>query len=247
MNIALSAVIIFILLIPPLAFYLSYSFGRMPKAGPKFTLPDGILASAIISLFVHCVSIVLLKQQIRFDIFLKIMSGDVKDVEREVPNGLFAHYMKQFAIYNIVLLVLFVAAGRVARSLVKASGYNMPQREFFRLNNHWWYLFNGKNMNVGKYDTVFIDALVETKEGPVIYSGFLIDFICEGEKLDRIYLGDAYRKKLGFPNSDANAQQIDGDIFSLSYDKIVNLNLSFVDLSMMDIQPDPELEEANME
>lgn len=50
MNIALGAVIIFILLIPPVAFYLSFSTSSVSNAKPsgKFSLLDGILATAVI-------------------------------------------------------------------------------------------------------------------------------------------------------------------------------------------------------
>lgn len=81
MNIALSAVIIFILLIPPIAFYVSYSFGNYSKAGPKFSLLDGVLASAIISLFVHTIAICFISREVRFDILLKMMGGEIKSVE----------------------------------------------------------------------------------------------------------------------------------------------------------------------
>lgn len=234
MNIALSAVIIFILLLPPIVFYLSYSFGRFPKTGPKFTLLDGVLICATISLIVHSVAIVALRSEIHFDVFLLLMGGEIKEVEQTVPNGLFASYMKQFAIYNIILLSSALVAGRVARFLVIKTGYNRPQKELFRLHNHWWYFFNGKNINIEEFDAVHVDAMVETKEGPVIYTGILIDFICDGEKLDRIYLGDVLRRRLRFDEAgmpvpaEAVPNNIDGEIFSLSYDKIINLNLRFI-------------------
>ena len=38
MNIALSAVIIFLLLLPPIAFYFAFSLGKYPKSGPKIGL-----------------------------------------------------------------------------------------------------------------------------------------------------------------------------------------------------------------
>ena len=72
MNIVLTAVVIFILLIPRIAFYFSYSSGSKAKTGPKFSLLDGILASAIISLFVHTIAILFIHDEIRFDILLKV-------------------------------------------------------------------------------------------------------------------------------------------------------------------------------
>jgi hypothetical protein len=80
MNLALSAVVIFILLMPPIVFYLSFSYGRYPRAKPKFAFLDGILASAIISLFVHALALLLLRKEIRFDILMKVFGGELKDL-----------------------------------------------------------------------------------------------------------------------------------------------------------------------
>src|SRR5437868_3207667 len=107
MNIALSAVVIFILLIPPLAFYLSYTFvNRQPKAGPKFSLLDGILASAIISLFEHAIAVAIISKEIRFDILLKLLGGELKDVESKISNKQFSQALKDFAVYNFCILTV---------------------------------------------------------------------------------------------------------------------------------------------
>ena len=235
MNIALSAVIIFILLIPPIALYISFSYGQFPRSGPKFSLLDGILITAIISLFVHSLAIAFIKQEIRFDIFLKLLGGEIKDVEKKITNNEFGIYIRQFAIYNFCMLVLFILFGRILRFIVLRLKLNNGQNNLLRLNNRWWYFFNGIENNIENFDLVFVDAVVDTKECTMIYSGFLIDFVCDGEKLERIYIGDVVRRKLK-PGENGNesetepttALQIPGDIFSISYEKIINLNLRFI-------------------
>lgn len=226
MNIALSAVVIFILLISPIAFYLSFSYGRFPKAGPKFTLLDGMLASAIISLFVHSIALwILWNQEIRFDLFLKILGGEVKDIH--VDNRSFARYIRSFALYNAIILVIFILLGRLVRWIVRIW-YNHGQIELLRLNNRWWYFFNGLESDIETFDLVFVDAVVDTKEATLIYSGFLINFVCEGEKLNRIYLGDVVRRRLGTQDAELIEISVPGEIFSISAEHIINMNLRFI-------------------
>jgi hypothetical protein len=240
MNLALSAVVIFILLMPPIVFYLSFSYGRYPKANLKFSFLDGVLASAIISLFVHASGVFVLDKEVRFDILLKIFSGDLKDLEHKISNADLMHCIQHFALYNFTLLFIFILLGRLARYLVVHLKHNNAQSELLRLNNRWWYFFNGYESGGRFLDMVFVDAVVETKECTVIYSGWLLDFVCEGERLDRIYLEDVLKRKLEVNNAgnqDAEAKlssaiSVPGDKFSISYDNIVNLNVSFVKLEV---------------
>lgn len=236
MNIALSAVIIFILLIPPIALYISFSYGPFARSGPKFSLLDGILITAIISLFVHSLAIAFIKQEIRFDIFLKLLGGEIKDVEKKITNNEFGIYIRQFAIYNLCMLFLFILLGRILRIIVFRFKLNNGQNDLLRLNNRWWYFFNGVEYDIENFDLVFVDAVVDTKECTMIYSGFLVDFVCDGEKLERIYIRDVVRRKLksgdngneSVTDTSSTALQIPGNLFSISYEKIINLNLRFI-------------------
>lgn len=249
MNIALSAVIIFILLFPPIAFYISYSFGNFPKAGPKFSFPDSVLATAIVSLFVHAIAISLIPNEIRFDILIKLLGGEIKAVESSMPNQTFSKSIQQFAIYNFVILFLFTLLGRIARFIVIRSSLNNGRNNLFRLNNRWWYLFNGYESDIESFDLLLLDAIVETKDGTMIYSGYLINYICNGEDLERIYLRDAVRKEFKVLDADGNVINqtgtpitIPGETFSIDYKNIINLNLRFLELTDP-LEADKELEE----
>lgn len=238
MNIALSAVIIFILLIPPIAFYVSYSFGKnFSKSGPKFSFLDGVLASAIISLFVHAIAICFISDEIRFDLLLKILGGEIKDVEHKISNKTFSTAIKDFAFYNFIILIVFIISGRIVRIIVVSRDLNNGENELFRLNNKWWYLFNGYESGISTFDLLLIDAVVDTQDGTIIYSGFLVNYICYGEELDRIYLRDVVRRE--FKTMDINDKlqnnfgvpvTIPGETFSIPYKIISNLNLKFIEL-----------------
>lgn len=165
------------------------------------------------------------------------MGGEIKSVEHIISNKTFSASIKQFAFYNFIILVVFIAAGRMVRFTVKRAGYNNGQYELFRLNNRWWYLFRGYENEVSNFDLLSVDAVVDTKDGTIIYSGFLVNYTCNGEELDRIYLRDTVRRE--FKTADVNGKlqnvagipvTIPGDTFSIPYKIISSLNLKFIEL-----------------
>ncbi len=236
MNIALGAVLIFILLIPPLAFYITYNFGREAKPGPKFSLLETILASAVLSLFVHAIALMFIQKEIRFDVLIKLAGGELKDISATVPNKEFKHLVLQFALYNLIIVILFIALGRFARWFSMHYGWDDGRSEMFRLHSRWYYFFNGLESNIDHFDLLYIDAVMDTKDGTMIYSGFLVEYICEGETLDRILIKDAVRREFKTPKDGTTVLQnlpgqpmsIPGHLFSIPYKNCINLNLSFI-------------------
>jgi hypothetical protein len=236
MNIALSAVIISILLIPPVVFYLSLYIGRYPRAIPKFSLFEGILASAVISLFIHAIAILFISTDIRFDILIKVLGGDLKNVENSIPNKDFKKAITDFAYYNVAVLLCMILLGRTGRKILQATNLHATN-EIYNLYNKWWYFFSGNYSDITEYDLVFIDAVVDTNDGTIIYSGFLMNFETKNGELDRIYLKDAVRREFKRQSNNQNPMlinepgapaQIPGATFSLKYDKIINLNVNFI-------------------
>lgn len=178
MNIALSAVVIFILLLPPIAFYISFAFGKFSKSGPKVGLLEGIMLSAVFALILHTMGIILIRREIRFDIFALLIGGDLKAISSLVPNTAFKKYFQQFALYSSLLALIAVIAGRFFRWRLNQSHFH-ARSEALRLYNHWWYLFCGYNIDSRSnqrqprlFDIVFVDALVNTNAGTMLYSGY---------------------------------------------------------------------------
>ncbi len=79
MHLALGAVLLAILLIPPLIFYYCYSAGSYAKAVPKLSLLEYLLISAVLSLLLHCVIIDLWQLDIDFEFLFRILSGHVSE------------------------------------------------------------------------------------------------------------------------------------------------------------------------
>lgn len=244
MNIALSAVIISILLIPPIIFYISFYLGKYPRAIPKFSLFEGILGAAIISLFIHAIAIHFISFEIRFDILLKLLGGELKDIERKTSNDEFNNLITSFAYYNICLLFIMVLLGRLLRKVLLWTNWH-SKFPILNLYNKWWYVFNGYYNNIEETDLVFVDLVVDTKDRTVIYSGFLINFDFVNGDLERLYLKDTMKRDFIKGSSDEASEQttsnavpygIPGDLFSIAYKNILNINVHFISI-------DNELEE----
>jgi len=232
MNIALSAVIIFILLMPPIAFYLSFTFGRFAKGGPG--LLEGLMLSAIFSTVLHGIVLYFIKAETRFDILALLLGGDLKTFNITVTNGTFKNLFLAFVKYNSILISTSIIAGLCFRWLSERFGWH-AQSELFRLYNRWWYLFQGHKIQwfanqstPPDFDIVFVDVLVNTNAGTVIYSGYLVDFVCSGETLDRIYLSETIKREFKQNSGSGEARAIDGETMVIPYSNIINMNLHFV-------------------
>jgi hypothetical protein len=247
MNIALSAVIIFILLLPPIVFYISFVFGKFQKANPRVGLLEGVMFSAVFAVVMHSTSLLFIKGEIRFDILALLIGGDLKTINTLVPNKEFRKYFQQFTLYTSILTIIAIVSGRYLRWRLYKSRYHVKS-EIFRLYSHWWYLFNGYNIkdyndqqNPRLFDFVFVDALVNTNAGTMLYSGCLVDFVCHGEALDRICLSGTQKREFKITgmnekgniliNEPGPSKTIKGDTMSIPYTSIININLHFLSIS----------------
>jgi len=234
MNIALSAVVIFILLLPPIAFYLSFTFGRFAKTGPKLGLLEGLMLSAIFSILLHGIALYFIKTETRFDVLALLLGGDLKGFNATLTNAVFKNLFLAFVRYNSLLVFFSVLAGTCARWIVNKTGLH-AKLELIRLYNRWWYLFQGYKVDefnnqpaLPDFDIVFVDVLVNTNAGTVIYSGYLVDFVCSGETLDRIYLSETIKREFKQNSGSGEARAIDGETMVIPYSNIINMNLHFV-------------------
>jgi hypothetical protein len=260
MNIALSAVVIIILLLPPIAFYLSFNLGTFPKAGPKFGLVEGAMYSALISILIHAIALVIIPGEIRFDILALLLGGDLKTFGSSVSNRSFHTMFLSFAWYNAILNISLILLARICRLLVQRLGWHVNSA-FFRMYNYWWYLFRGYKVDEVidrrrplEFDIVFVDVLVNTNSGTMIYSGYLLDYICFEESLDRIYLSETIKREFKINqfnekgnilvNEPGEPKEIDGNTMVIPYASIINMNLHFITLpeEFEDLANDPTLE-----
>jgi hypothetical protein len=246
MNIAFSAVIISILLIPPVVFYISLYYGRYSRATPEISIFEGILSAAVISLLIHCVAISICSDVVRFDLMLQLLGVQFGPAKKPPELSVLSYAFKSFARYNFWLLLFMLGLGRLVRlGLLKSKWHiNVP---IFQLYNKWWYVFSAYRPNGDRYDLVFVDVLAKFGDKLILYSGFLENFDLKGGDLSNIYLKDAvFRPYTGEiideTPSDADlpkTKSIQGNSFCIKYEVVINMNLTFVYIDQIET-PSPE-------
>lgn len=108
----------------------------------------------------------------------------------------------------------------------------------FRYENIWHYIITAKYFQVkrsqfelskGEIDDIEITycvVLVSIGGENILYNGILIDYqLGHDGGLDMIYLKDAKRRLINNPRG--NYENIDGNIFIIKYENVINLNLTF--------------------
>jgi hypothetical protein len=103
-------------------------------------------------------------------------------------------------------------------------------------------VFNGYYSGIKEPDLIFIDVVADTKEGTVIYSGYLINFDFTNGELERVYLKDTLKRDFLSKKGTAEPYEIPGDIFSIAYKTILNINMHFIilDNSLDEIENLPD-------
>lgn len=161
----------------------------------------------------------------------------------------------------LILMVYFISSffGYISYKLVRLTSIDcyIP---VFRFKNYWHYLIkskkiNGKKNSKNKYLYTNADVLIDGKEKPELYSGYVQNYFIDSltNKLSCIILKDAY-KFISIPNnhnSDIETsinnneniyerhkiysektiykKYIPGDILTLFDDRIININLTYVE------------------
>jgi hypothetical protein len=248
MNIAFSAVILFVLLLPPVAFYVSFCYGRFQKGKPQWSSVEVMMACAISALIIHAIGILFVYKSVRLDLLILLLLGQFESTIEKYSNEELRKYLIDFSFYNAAQLIFAIISGRLIRWYLQHSNIH-SKMEVLRIYNHWWYLFNAYkaesillNKIQKSFDIVFIDVLINTNSGTMLYSGCLTDFVCNGETLERLYLSDSVKRDFKtmhkteagnlYVNKPGPSQEIKGEMLAIPAQEIVNINIRFIDLSI---------------
>lgn len=248
MSLVFGSLLLFILISPGLIFRFSYLQGTYAKLTFKVSAVEEIFWALVPAFFLQMLAIELIalttSYHIRLDIVYQLINGDGGVDFRLVEQNL-GPFMAYMIVINLVAIVL----GVMVREAVRKYKLDLRFR-FLRLGNEWHYLFSGEILYPGRKtapESIFmiqIDVVVNSSEGDIIYCGTLEDFyLSKDNGLDRIYLRNVYRRNLkddldlGQPNvgylkryEDERYYAMPGDLFVVTYDKIVNLNVTYITL-----------------
>lgn len=203
MNLALSAIIILLLLLPAFTFKLGIAlYAGSRKTEPsttkqlhqylirrnvinglsKLNFNDTVFIFSLVPVILHfvAISIVPFNHQVRFDLLLNIFAGK-ENVVGNLGNASFQIQLKHFLLYSLLQSV----AGFVIAFFL--SDILMPSPLILRAligNNNWFRTFTGFSLpeaDRARLHSVLIEALTLTKETTVIYSGYLSHYELLGD------------------------------------------------------------------
>ncbi len=240
MNIALPTLVLLILLIPGFLFRRFYYSGEFSREYFKQNFTDLILPSLIFSGVINtfCYSVIyLLGYRSNAVSAIAVLLSGTTDSGR-VSAAIETLFLNLYPGLSYFLFTSLTGAltGFFAKYLIRT--YKLDRRyKLFRFQNEWHYLFSGEILDFpeiqGSARTVeltFVDALVNTSEGSVIYSGYLSAYVLSSSTgIDRLYLSNARRRYL--KNDDKQEPEryyeMPGDFFVVFASQIINLHISY--------------------
>jgi hypothetical protein len=258
MNLALGAVFLTILLFPALILVYVFGKGTHARRMPNFTLVEYFLLSSVLSIFIHGVAVLVMRQwQLRPDytFIFKFLTSQIAIGNEESLNNQLEKYFGNFAWYTLVVCSSCAVAGWVIQKGVtwrwlrmrdwiqRFRGDRKPDALFCYFND-WWYFFraNEYSRDFSFLDSgqvlIYTDVIIDTKEATILYSGILVDFVLNDDGLEFIYL-NGVSKRL-FTSKDSNSNVVINEsqsseipysgILCIPYENIINLYIRFAGL-----------------
>ena len=246
MNLILGSIFLFILIIPGLAFRYSYLHGTYAKQSFKISAVDEIFWAILPALFFQLAGIVIIEHLTPYKIQLELIYQIITESSSNINFEIIRQSILYFLIYLVSMIGVSVALGLLMRLIVRKFRFDLKY-PFLRLNNEWYYLFSGEILDLEQpgesknIDLIQVDVLMQTGEGPLVYSGTLEDyFLSKDNGLDRIYLSQVYRRKMqeDLKRNERNVGYLErylderyysmpGDLFVITYSEILNLNITY--------------------
>lgn len=250
MELAFSALLLFILVLPGIIFRYSYSkgFGKWPIPSPTRSLSDQIAYSLVSAGLLHLLwswFVYTLGQKIDLSaVVMMIMGSYGKDEEYLLPAiQSFTHYPYKIAVYFLSLYLASALLGFCLHSLVRNRKLDLKHR-FLRFDNDWYYLLTGEILEFGETegldtppDGVYLSAVINNGDKDYLYRGIIRDFFFDKNgNLDRVSLILAsFRLLVRNDNAQAsptipNEQKyidIEGDYFILRYSDMRTMNIDY--------------------
>lgn len=165
MNIALGTLLLFLLVIPGIAFHKTFSFGPQTKQFSKLSAFDdfiwaiipGVTFQLTASLFVNWIKP--WNCYVDFESLGNILFGSNAAREFSKLNYSLDSILK----YNVLLIFIAGAVGYICRKLISSWLKLDHSLKFLRFNNEWHYLLTGKFVFFQEYDLPSPDQATREK------------------------------------------------------------------------------------
>lgn len=252
MNIALPALVAFIVLLP--GFIARSRIKFVEQTSLDYSPFGRVVSEAVMwALVLHVAWIYgaqkLTGDQFMPEIFLGLLSSSPAPQSKAIefisnqPGGIVSYFIS-------LLAFSFLAPSLVRRFITK---YRLDRSEsrwawLFRFDDApWYYILTGADYPPGEEpDFVVVSAIVDVAKQPILYRGVLEDFFFdENGQLDRLVLSKVMRRPLIGADKPASEDlgtkpledrfyQIDGDTFIIRYADTITLNIQYVNLVAQD-------------
>lgn len=246
MNVALPALIVFLVLLP--GFIFRVRLKRAERTSLDFSPFGQVAAEAVLwALVVHLVwlSIAFLCCDRRFEpvVLMKLLSSaPASQIEAALAVG---EQFRWIAAYFCTLLFASYAVPAALRSAISRFRLDRGSSPFgllFRFHDApWYYLLSGADFEQDEApDLIVVSAIVAVGKDAVLYVGILDEFRVDPDgQLDRVVLQGVSRRPIAKdkPGSGAEAgvrerfYAVDGDSFVLRYSEMITLNIQYVKLT----------------
>ncbi len=241
MNFALPTIILLLMLVPGFLFRRLYYSGEFSKEYFKQNFTDYLFPSLIFSILIHlfCQGFIrLLGYKISlWPLFLLVGSNGSSN---ETSNAFLQIYQNIYHLFFYFTFTAFTGAvlGQLSKYFVRKLKLDRKY-QLFRYQNEWHYVFTGEILDFpnisGQADVQpevqYVDALVKTAEGSVLYSGYLSHYVLSSSNgIDQLYLSDVKRRYLKANQQPENTNPyyyMPGDFTIIPYREVMNLNITY--------------------
>ena len=155
-------------------------------------------------------------------------------------------------LYNLVILGFSSLIGYTLKRLVRIWKLDRKYK-FFRFKNTWHYVLSGEindfrranfaitqNHHVQDIELKYVDLLIETQEGSILYDGLLVDYELSAKgEMETMFLSEVRRRYIRHDRQSLTRLKrllsinknpyyiVPGNIMSFSFDKVINMNISY--------------------
>jgi len=245
MNLALSAILLIVLLLPGATAIRSYySAFKAKQANVAMPFNDLLLKGLVISLLAHTLSIWFITRLCKGDVQLNILYDIIAGKDIKISDQDLATILRQFFTYNAILVVAGWILAKLVKRIVQVNNWDL---NFFSLRsmNYWYILFTARYLEgrgvegeQKKIDLVFLDVLTN---GNIIYSGILYDFNYSPQKdeLENLVLKSTIKRNFNQTeeekehnpdHSTGDPCSIPGDVFVVPLSSVINININYIEI-----------------
>ena len=244
MNIALTGVVLFLFLLPGLIFRRFYYSEEFSKESFSESYFEVFYTTFLPSLVLYTTWVILAETVTQYSIDFSLLGKLL--VAKEDAVDAFVNAEKHFFEVLGFHITLYGFAGLAGYLTKKTVRYYKLDRKLklFRYRNYWHYLITGEIFDfrrtaanfstnrVEDIELVFVDVLVHTEEGSVIYDGLLVDYeLSHDGELESIHLTQVVRRYLredpGKRRKESNYCKIPGHLFVVPFSKVTNVNFTY--------------------